>query len=98
MNSRYDRLRALLIAAFSPEVVEIIDESAKHAGHAHQTGAATGGETHYQILLVSNAFDGQPRLARSRSVHKALDAELKTGLHAISLTLRTPAEANQAKG
>jgi BolA protein len=97
MNSRYERLRAILIARFSPEHLEIIDESAKHAGHAHPTERPTGGETHYRLLMVSDAFKGRPRLARSRSVHEALDTEFKTGLHAISLTLKTPAEVHEAK-
>jgi BolA protein len=80
--SRYDRTRALLQAAFSPDRLDIIDESAKHAGHAGRIG-----------LMVSTAFQGMSRLQRSRAVHEALDAEFKSGLHALTLTLRTPDEA-----
>jgi BolA protein len=97
MNSRYDRIRDILFARFSPDRLEIEDESAKHAGHAHRTGAPTGGETHYRLLMVSDAFAGQPRIARSRVVHEALETEFKTGLHAISLTLKAPDEVNQPK-
>jgi BolA protein len=90
--SRYDRTRALLQAAFSPDRLDIIDESAKHAGHAGRIGLA-GGETHFQVMMVSTAFQGMSRLQRSRAVHEALDAEFKSGLHALTLTLRTPDEA-----
>jgi len=97
MNARYDRIRAILTARFTPEQLEIEDESAKHAGHAHRTGAPTGGETHYRLLMVSNAFAGQSRITRSRAVHEALETEFKTGLHAISLALKTPDEVHQPK-
>lgn len=97
MNSRSDRIRAILTARFTPEQLEIEDDSAKHAGHAHRTGAPTGGETHYRVFIVSKAFVGHTRLARSRVVHEALDNEFKTGLHAISLALKTPSEANSSQ-
>ncbi len=91
MNSRYDRIRGVLESRFSPVSLEIEDESAKHAGHAAQKGV-TGGQTHYRVVLVSEAFAGMSRVARSRAVHAALEAEFKSGLHALSLTLTTPAE------
>lgn len=91
MTSRYDRIRGMLESRFSPVSLEIEDESAKHAGHAAQKGVS-GGQTHYRVAMVSEAFAGMPRLARSRAVHAALDAEFKSGLHALSLTLTTPAE------
>jgi BolA protein len=89
MTARYARIHATLAAGFNPSHIEIIDESAQHAGHA---GAAAGGETHYRIVLVSEAFSGLPRLARYRAVHAALEAEFSSGLHALSLSLSTPAE------
>jgi BolA protein len=91
MTSRYERISAMLESRFSPALLEIEDESAKHAGHAGQKGV-TGGQTHYRVVMVSEAFAGMPRLARSRAVHAALDAEFKSGLHALSLSLSTPAE------
>jgi BolA protein len=97
MNSRYDRIRDILRSRFSPEQLEIEDESAKHAGHAHRTGAPTGGETHYRLLMVSTAFAGQPRVARSRIVHEALAAEFRTGLHALSLVLKAPDEVDKVR-
>ena len=90
MNRRADRIAAALSAAFPPAEVEVVDDSHRHAGHA---GAAPGGETHYSVRLVSPAFAGMNRVARSRAVHEALAAEFAGGMHALALTLRTPEEA-----
>ncbi len=89
MASRIDRLRAVLTASFAPLALDVVDESARHAGHA---GASAQGETHYNVRMVSEAFSGQSRLARSRAVHDAVAAEFRDGLHALSLTLKSPAE------
>jgi BolA protein len=89
MSTRADRIATRLTEAFAPALLRVEDESARHAGHA---GAAPGGETHYAVLLVADAFAGQSRVARSRAVHAALAAEFAGGLHALSLRLRTPAE------
>jgi BolA protein len=94
MTTRYDRIRDTLTMRFTPVTLEIEDESAKHAGHAHRTGAPAGGETHYRLVLVSQAFAGQSRLERSRAVNEALKAEFNTGLHALSLKLKTPDEVD----
>ena len=91
MTSRYDRISQVLQSQFAPLRLEIEDESSKHAGHAGQKGV-TGGQTHYRVVMVSESFAGMSRLARSRAVHAALDAEFKSGLHALSLSLNTPAE------
>ncbi len=80
----------LLTDAFTPERVEIVDDSAKHAGHA---GAAPGGETHFTVRMVSRHFAGLSRVARSRAVHQVLVHEFDTGLHALSLELRSPDDA-----
>ena len=80
----------VLTRAFSPTQLNVVDDSARHAGHA---GAQPGGETHYTVLLVSEAFRGHNRLARSRAVHAVLEAEFAGGMHALSLILRTPEEA-----
>ncbi len=85
MTNRYERIEGILRTVFAPVALEIIDESAKHAGHAARNGIA-GGETPYRVLMVSGALAGQSRLARSRAVHEALQTEFKTGLHALSLT------------
>ena len=90
-DTRAARLEALLTAAFSPTLLRVEDDSARHAGHA---GAREGGQTHFNVVVVSDAFQGMNRVARSRAVHAVLDAEFAGGMHALSLTLRTPAEAN----
>ena len=93
MSTRTDRMIALLGQHFSPTVLQVDDDSARHAGHA---GAAPGGQTHFNVLLVTDAFRGQNRIGRSRAVHAVLDPEFGSGLHALSLTLRTPEEHEAA--
>ena len=93
MTDRATRIRAALTAALHPTALEVIDDSASHAGHS---GAAAGGQTHYNVTVVSPAFEGQGRVGRHRLVNQALAPEFAAGLHALSLVLRTPAEAAQA--
>jgi BolA protein len=92
--NRADRLIATLNAAFTPEVLRVTDDSAHHAGHVGSQGG--GGQTHFSVLLVSEAFSGMTRVARSRAVHTALAKEFGAveagGMHALALTLRTPEE------
>ncbi len=93
-DNRIDRLNAALSAAFTPELLRVTDDSAHHAGHV---GAAGGvGQTHFSVLMVSAAFIGMTRVARSRAVHAALAGEFGAvetgGMHALALTLRTPDE------
>ena len=92
MTTRADRIAAVLRQGFEPTVLRIVDDSAKHAGHA---GAAPGGQTHFSVLLVAEAFRGHSRVERSRAVHAALAAEFAGGLHALALTLRTPEEQHR---
>lgn len=88
-DSRAKRIQAILEAAFAPAEIVVQDDSAQHAGHA---GARPGGQTHYSVAVVSAAFAGQSRVARSRAVHAVLAAEFDTGLHALALRLMTPEE------
>jgi BolA protein len=92
MTRRADRIAEAIRAAFPPAEVQVADDSHRHAGHA---GAAPGGETHYSVLVVSPAFAGMNRVARSRAVHAVLAAEFAAGLHALALTLRTPEEGGR---
>jgi BolA protein len=89
-DSRAKRIQAILEAAFASSQVVVQDDSAQHAGHA---GARPGGQTHYSVTIVSAAFAGQSRVARSRAVHDLLAGEFDTGLHALALRLMTPEEA-----
>lgn len=92
-TSRAARLEALLRASFPADHLQVTDNSAQHAGHA---GAQPGGETHYTVLLVSDAFQGQGRVARHRAVNAAVAQEFEMGLHALALVLRTPNEHAKA--
>lgn len=91
-SGRAARIERILRDTFAPSTLLVVDDSAKHAGHA---GAAPGGETHYSVLVVSPAFVGVNRVARSRAVHDVLAGELAGGLHALALTLRTPDEQSR---
>ena len=86
-------METLLRTAFDPVHFELSDQSSMHAGHA---GARPGGQTHYHLTLVASAFDGLSRVARQRLVYQALREEFDTGLHALSLDLKTPGEAGSA--
>ena len=97
--SRAERLQAALTQAFAPTVLQVQDDSAQHAGHS---GAPEGGQSHYSVLVVSPAFQGLSRVARSRAVHAALASEFgpaeQGGMHALALTLRTPEEQDAFGG
>jgi BolA protein len=85
-----ERIHTRLAAALAPTSIDVIDESAQHAGHA---GARAGGETHYRIDIVSPAFAGKNRVQRHRLVYEALAGELADGVHALALAARAPGEA-----
>ncbi len=92
-GDRSARMRSRIVMRFAPRELVLEDESARHAGHAGvRNHDVVGGETHFALLVVSEAFDGLGRVQRSRAVHEALADEFRSGLHALSLTLRTPAE------
>ena len=92
--TRAERIRSSL-AIFSPLALDVVDESAKHAGHAGvlEMASGPGGETHYDVRIVSEAFAGLTRVERQRRVLAALDGEFRAGLHALSLKALTPSEA-----
>jgi BolA protein len=82
-----------LTERFAPSRLDIVDDSAHHAGHAgHPGGAGQGGETHFTVTVVSNVFAGMGRVARQRLVYETLAAELKGGVHALALTTLAPSE------
>jgi BolA protein len=82
LTTRTERIRTALVAAFSPDQLDIVDESHLHHGHA---GAAPGGETHYAVKIRAAAFGGLSRLAKHRAVNDALKAEFASGLHALHI-------------
>jgi BolA protein len=84
-----DTIRAKLSDGLTPLRLDIVDESHRHAGHA---GARPQGESHFQVAVVSAAFAGKNRVARQRLVYALLADELRTDIHALSLTTLTPEE------
>ncbi|MFC0244668.1 BolA family protein [Falsochrobactrum ovis] len=86
-----------LKAAFSPQRLEIINESHHHAGHHHPDSdhhdSFDGtGETHFRVRMVAESFAGMNRVARHRAVNEVLKAELDGGVHALALELSAPGE------
>jgi BolA protein len=78
-----------LTAAFQPIRLEVEDDSARHRGHA---GAREGGESHFNVLIESQAFSGVAKVARQRLVHRALAEELAGPVHALSVKALAPGE------
>ena len=76
------------LAVLAPIRSELIDDSARHAGHE----GARGGGGHYRLLIVSSAFAGKGRLARHRMVHEALGDLMRNRIHALSIKALTPDE------
>jgi BolA protein len=87
-----ESMRQKLEREFRPALLEIVDESHLHAGHA---GARAGGESHFAVEIVSEAFAGLSRIARHRRVHEVLAEELNGGVHALAISARTPLEASR---
>ncbi|MGH8764608.1 MAG: BolA family protein [Burkholderiales bacterium] len=79
------------LGALAPERIELVDDSAKHAGHA---GAAPGGETHWNLTIVSAAFAGKPTVARHRLIYQALGDLMQHPIHALSIVARAPGETD----
>ena len=75
--------------AFTPESLDVIDESHLHEGHA---GHRPGGETHFRIYIVSDAFEGKSRVERHRMINHALAAELAGPVHALAIKAQAPGE------
>lgn len=75
--------------AFEPDSFELINESEKHRGHAGYDGT---GESHYRLIMTSKKFNALSRLERQRLVHSVLADELKSRIHALSLSL-SPSES-----
>ena len=76
--------------AFTPESLDVQDESQLHEGHAGHGG---GGETHFRVYIVSGAFKGKSRIERHRMINAALAAELAGTVHALALHAKAPGEA-----
>jgi BolA family transcriptional regulator, general stress-responsive regulator len=81
-----DAIVAKLSAKFAPTHLEVIDESARHKGHA---GSRPGGETHFRVRITSPKLIGT-RVAQHRAIMETLDAEIEGGVHALAIEVLSP--------
>ena len=86
-----DEMRRRLEQALAPERLDLVDDSAAHAGHA---GAAPGGNTHWRVTVVSAAFAGKSTVARHRLVYQALGDLMQSPIHALQISARAPGESD----
>lgn len=84
-----DTISNKLQEAFTPESLQVLDESHLHEGHA---GHRPSGETHFRVYIVSDAFKGKSRVERHRMINTALAAELSGGVHALAIHAQAPGE------
>ncbi len=84
-----DLIANKLTEAFEPESLTVLDELHQHEGHA---GHREGGQTHFRVYIVSQAFKGKTRLERHRMINATLAGELKGGVHALAIHAAAPGE------
>jgi|NGEPerStandDraft_6_1074524.scaffolds.fasta_scaffold10087_5 BolA family transcriptional regulator, general stress-responsive regulator len=84
-----DLITKKLTEAFSPQSLKVVDESHQHEGHA---GSRPGGQTHYRVYIVSEAFKGKTRIERHRMINATLSGELAGGIHALAVHASAPGE------
>jgi BolA protein len=87
-SSLHDAMAKALAERLAPTVLELVDDSAAHAGHA---GARSG--AHFNLKIVSARFAGMSRIARHRLVYDSLRPWMAEGVHALAIDARTPDEA-----
>ena len=91
-----DRIKAKLQVALAPDSIDVIDESHKHASHAHAMNrpgaAASAGGTHFHVKVVSQAFKGKSLVERHRAINHLLRAEFDAGVHALAIEAKAPGE------
>ena len=83
------RIEKKLTEALAPDSVKVLDESHQHEGHA---GHRPGGQTHFRVYIVAQAFQGKSRLERHRMINAVLAAELAGGVHALAIHAASPGE------
>jgi BolA protein len=88
-----DTLTRKLTEAFAPQSLNVVDESHQHEGHS---GARPGGQTHFRVYIVSEAFKGKTRIDRHRLINQALADDLATGVHALAIHATAPGEGGVA--
>ena len=87
-------IRQKLQDALSPQRLELEDDSWRHAGHHHEGGmdAKEGGESHFNLVVVSEKFSGLSRVMRQREINRLLAEELSGPIHALSIKALSPEE------
>ena len=85
-----DIISRKLTEAFAPQSLKVEDESHRHEGHA---GHRPGGQTHFRVYIVAEAFKGKTRIARHRMINEILSSELAGGVHALAIHAAAPGEA-----
>ncbi|MDO8876631.1 MAG: BolA family protein [Pseudolabrys sp.] len=88
-----DLITQKLTAAFSPQSLNVVDESHQHEGHA---GARPGGQTHFRVYIVSASFKGKTRIERHRMINQVLTDDLAAGVHALAIHATAPGEGGVA--
>lgn len=84
-----DTITQKLTEAFAPQSLKVEDESHRHEGHA---GHRPGGQTHFRVYIVSDAFKGKTRVQRHRMINEILVGELAGGVHALAIHAAAPGE------
>ncbi len=84
-----DLITQKLTEAFGPQSLNVEDESHQHEGHS---GSRPGGQTHFRVYIVSDAFKGKTRLERHRMINQILSDELAGGIHALAIHAAAPGE------
>lgn len=84
------RMREKLMISLRPTRLDVVNESHLHAGHRSSPGT---GESHFRVLIVSEAFTGKSRVERHRIVNNLLSDELKNAVHALAIKACAPGEA-----
>lgn len=90
MTAMAERITKKLEEALAPQRLDVIDESHLHHGHG---GWREGGETHFRVDIVSDAFSGKSRVERHRMVNTILAQELAERVHALAIAAKAPGEA-----
>jgi BolA protein len=89
MMPRTERIKQLLTSSLEPTMLQVVDDSASHAGHA---GVSEHGGGHFQVLIVSTKFTDVNTLMRHQMVYQSLESMMQTEIHALSIQALTPDE------
>ena len=81
-----EEIEQRLTDAFQPSALSVVDDSESHRGHA---GFQEGGESHFNVAIKSDAFEGMSRIARHRAVHAAIGKDIIGRIHALALDIQT---------